>query len=273
MSDAVKRHYAREGLADAILAALARAGKNVERIELDDLAPLDEFHLRGRAATVDLARAASLRADQQVLDVGSGIGGPSRRIARDFGCRVTGVDLSEEYCGVAALLAARTGLAERCTYVAANALALPFADASFDVVWSQHASMNIADKPRLYREVRRVLTPGGALALYDVLAGPGGPAILPAPWARSEETSFLVAPQEQRRVVEAAGFAITEWHDDTEAVRAWFAARAARSGPAEPQALGVQLLLGPEFAVMARNQLRNLEERRIAVVRIVCRKR
>jgi ubiquinone/menaquinone biosynthesis C-methylase UbiE len=273
MSDAVKRHYAREGLAEAILAALERAGKNTERIELDDLAPLDEFHLRGRAASVDLARAAGLGPGQRVLDVGCGIGGPSRRIARDFGCRVTGVDLSAEYCRAATLLAARCGLADRCTYVAANALALPCADASFDVVWSQHAAMNIADKPRLYREMRRVLKPDGQLALYDVLAGPGGPAHLPAPWARSAETSFLVAPQELRDLLEAAGFSIREWHDDSEAARAWFAARAARSGAAEPQALGVQLLLGAEFAVMARNQLRNLAERRIAVIRIVCRKR
>jgi len=273
MSDAVKRHYAREGLGEAILAALARAGKDTERLELDDLAPLDEFHLRGRAATVDLARAANLRAAHEVLDVGSGVGGPSRRIARDFGCRVTGVDLSEDYARAAALLAARCGLADRCRYVTANALALPFATAAFDVVWSQHAAMNIADKPRLYREMHRVLKPGGTLALYDVLAGPGGAAILPAPWARTEETSFLVAPQELRRMLEAAGFAITAWHDDSETVRAWFAARAARGEPAEPQALGVQLLLGPEFAVMARNQLRNLAERRIAVVRIAGRKR
>ena len=273
MSDAVKQHYARAGLGEAILAALTRAGKNTERIELDDLAPLDEFHLRGRAATLDLARAAGLRADQEVLDVGSGIGGPSLRIARDFGCRVTGVDLSEDYCRVATLLAERSGLAARCSYVAANALALPCADAAFDVGWSQHAAMNIADKPRLYREMNRVLRPGGVLALYDVLAEAGGPAILPAPWARSAETSFLVAPQELRRQLEAAGFAIADWHDDSEAVRAWFAARAARVAPAEPLALGVQLLLGAEFAVMARNQLRNLAERRIAVVRIIGRKR
>jgi ubiquinone/menaquinone biosynthesis C-methylase UbiE len=272
VSDAVKQHYAREGLGEAILAALARAGKDIGRIEPDDLAPLDEFHLRGRAATLELARAAGLHAGEEVLDIGCGIGGPSRRVARDFGCRVSGIDLSEEYCRVATLLAEHCGLAQRCTYRAADALELPYEDAAFDVVWSQHAAMNIADKPRLYREMHRVLKPGGVLALYDVLAGPGGAAHYPAPWARAQETSFLVAPDELRRLLEAAGFAIAEWHDDSEAARAWFAARTAKT-TSEPPALGLQLLLGDDFAVMARNQLRNLAERRIAVVRIIGRRR
>jgi len=273
MNDAVKLHYARANLGEAILAALAAAGKDPERLDPDDLAPLDEFHLRGRAATLELARAAGLRAGQEVLDVGCGIGGPSRRIARDFGCRVTGVDLSEEYCRVATLLAARTGLAARCRYRAADALALPLDEASYDVVWSQHAAMNVADKAGFYGEMHRVLKPGGVLALYDVLAGPGGAVHLPSPWARSEETNFLVAPDALRALLESAGFSITDWHDDSDVARDWFASRAKSARDAAPPALGLQLLLGADFAPMARNQVRNLTERRIVVFRVTGRKR
>lgn len=272
LNDEITGHYARGDLGARILAALAGAGKDVDRLTPEDLAPIDEFHVRGRKATLELARAVGLHAGMRVLDVGSGLGGPSRCIAREFGCRVTGVDLTDEYCRVATMLAERTGLGHLVTYRQGDALALPVPDAEFDVVWTQHAAMNIPDKPGLYRELNRVLRPGGALALYDVLAGPTGPPLFPVPWARSPETSFLVTPDELRLVLEGAGLAVERWEDRTAAATDWFAGLARKVQETGPPRLGLHLVLGPDLAVMTRNLRRNLEEGRIVVAEVIARK-
>lgn len=184
----IQQHYTRPDLGSLILAALEKAGKDINRLAPADLAPVDEFHIRGRAATLELARAAGIDSTKQVLDVGSGVGGSSRCLAGEFGCRVTGIDLTDEYCRVAAMLSERIGLSALVSYRQGDALNLPFANDTFDVVWTEHAAMNIPNKPRLYREMYRVLKPGGTLAIYDILAGPSGPVLFPVPWARLPET-------------------------------------------------------------------------------------
>src|SRR3989304_4606074 len=224
LNEDVQRHYTRSDLGTTILRALSDAGKDVDNLKPEDLAAIDEFHIRGREATLELARAAALDASKQVLDVGSGLGGPSRCIAREFGCRVTGIDLTEEYCRVATLLAERIGLSHLVRYHQGDALNLPFPDGAFDVVWTHHAAMNIPDKATLYREMHRALKPGGALAIYDILAGPGGPVLSPVPGARSPDTSFLVTPQQLRDLLDTAGFEISIWEDTTAAARGLFTA-------------------------------------------------
>ena len=272
VNEAIQAHYTRPGLGDVILGALERAGKDLARLTPQDLAPVDEFHIRGRAATLELAKAAGLDANKRVLDVGSGIGGTSRCLAKEFGCRVTGIDLTDEYCRVAAMLSAKIGLANLVDFRQGDATRMPFADGSFDVVWTEHVAMNIADKPRLYREMHRVLKPGGTLAIYDILAGPAGPVLFPVPWARTPETSFLVSPEELRKLVQEAGFQVAEWSDTTDAARAWFVAVAEKIRKEGLPPLGFHLLVGAEFAAMAQNQRLNLEQGRIALAQVIARK-
>jgi MPBQ/MSBQ methyltransferase len=266
------RHYVPGDLATAVLAAIEKSGRDPRRLTLEDLAPMDEFHVRGREATLELARAADLLAGQRVLDVGSGLGGPSRCLTRTFACRVTGVDRTGEYCRVAAMLAARVGLSHLVTYLQGDALDLPFRDGAFDVVWTQHAAMNIRDKPRLYGEMSRVLRPRGVLALYDVLAGPSGPVRFPVPWGRGPATSFLVAPSELRQLLEEGGFAIERWDDTTAAALAWYASLSGKSREPGAPALGLHVVLGPEFALMARNLRQGLGEGRVILAQVVARK-
>lgn len=269
VNEDIQQHYARPDLGTVILAALARAGKDIEALAPEDLAPVDEFHIRGRQATLELARAAGIAADQYVLDVGSGIGGPSRCLAHQFGCRVAGIDLTDEYCRVATMLAERVGLSRLVTYRQGDALSLPFPDAVFDVVWSQHVAMNISDKATLYREMYRVLKPGGVLAINDILAGAAGPVVFPVPWARVPETSFLATPDELRRLLEAAGFTVVSWEDTTTAAREWFIALAEKIQQHGLPPLGFHLLMGSDFQLMAQNQRRNLEEGRIVLAQVV----
>lgn len=268
----IQEHYARPDLGQRILDALEKAGKDINRLTPADLAPIDEFHIRGRAATLELARSAGLDSTKKVLDVGSGLGGSSRCLAREFGCQVTGIDLTDEYCRVAEMLSERAGLSTHVEFLQGDALELPFADATFDVVWTEHAAMNIPDKARLYGEMHRVLKPGGTLAIYDILAGPAGPVHFPVPWARTPETSFLVTPDELRRALEQAGFGIVDWADTTDAARKWFASLAEKIAKEGLPPLGFHLLLGPDFKAMAQNQRRNLEQGRIVLARVVAKR-
>jgi MPBQ/MSBQ methyltransferase len=236
------------------------------------LAPIDEFHIRGRAATLELARIARVDATKRVLDVGSGMGGASRCLAREFRCRVTGIDLTEEYCSAAAMLSAWMGLAGLVDYRQGDATRLPFPDASFDIVSTEHAAMNIPDKPKLYAEMHRVLKPGGTLAIYDILAGPSGSVLIPVPWARTPAASFLVTPDELRSLLDEAGFNVEAWLDTTDAARAWFVALAEKIRNEGMPPLGFHVLLGSDFQAMAQNQRRNLEDGRIVLVQVVAKK-
>jgi len=269
VNEAIQTHYGRGELAEHILAALQQAGVDIRQLSVATLAPIDEFHIRGREATLELARAAGLHAACHILDIGSGIGGTSRCLAQEFGCRVTGIDLTEEYCQVAAMLTAKVGLEERIDYRQGDATNLPFEDNQFDVVWTEHVAMNIPDKQRFYSEMYRVLKPGGTLAIYDVLAGASGPVLFPVPWARTPETSFLVSAEALQDLLRAAGFTISSWKDSTAEAREWFTKLAEKIRRDGFPPLGFHLLMGPDFREMAQNQGRNLEEGRITLAQIV----
>jgi SAM-dependent methyltransferase len=257
-------HYGRKDLMDVVLAGLAKAGKADGPLTPEDLAPIDQFHSRGKDGTVDMARHARIGAVDRVLDVGGGIGGAARLLAREYGCHVTVVDLTEEFVRVGTMLTARAGLADRVAFRHGNALALPFPDGAFDVVWTQHSTMNIADKDGLTRELARVLAPSGRLAMHEILAGPSEPVHFPVPWARRPELSFLDTPEGFRARPAKLGLAERAWEDSTDASLEWFAARATNV-PSTPPPLGLHLVLGTETRAMFGNLLRNLRENRVRV--------
>src|SRR5580692_2057714 len=173
--DGVRDHYRATGLTERLKAALKTFGPEEQRLTPSQLATLDQFHTRGLAATTELAKLADITADMSVLDVGSGVGGPARFLAATYGCQVTGVDLSESFVDAARYLTERTGQSGQVSFQTASALELPFDDGRFDVALLQHVAMNISDRARLYREIRRVLKSGGRFATFDVVLNSGEP--------------------------------------------------------------------------------------------------
>ena len=263
--DGVRNHYRATGLAERLKNALVALGPEEQRLKPEQLASLDQFHTRGVAATDELAKLVGITSDMLVLDVGSGVGGPARYLAATYGCRVTGVDLSEPFVDAARYLTERTGQSGQVSFQAASALELPFDDGRFDAVLLQHVAMNIAARPLLYHEIRRVLNADGRFATFDVVSIDCEPHY-PMPWARTPATSFLLTAAAAREAIESAGFRTLAWRDDTESARVW-AAQLRASGPLPSPNLGV--VMGPDFALFTANLGRNLLEGRLGILTAV----
>ena len=270
--ESVEKHYGRGRILDSILASLRQMGKDPARLQPEDLAPVDEFHVRGREATVELAGRGALMPGARVLDVGCGLGGSARYLALEHGCQVTGIDLTEEYIEVANALAKLVGLSDRTRFQQANALAMPFADGEFDVVWTQHVQMNIEDKKTLYREIARVTKRGGRFLFHDIFAGDGGPIHFPVPWAEDASISFLAKPDDVKRMLEDSGFVLRDWVDTTAPSVQWSAAMIERVKASGPPPLGTHLLMGQTAKTKIETVIRNLREGRLVVYQACAQK-
>jgi len=259
----IDAYWGRENLAEAMLAALAAQGADLDALTPETAAPVDQFHGGGKPATDRLARLARTAPGTQVLDVGGGFGGPSRTLAVEFGCLVTTVDLTASYVRAAQALTTRMRLDDRVSHHVGNALALPFPDETFDLVWTQNSGMNIADKERLYAGFHRVLRPGGLLALQEPMTGAVTPLLYPVMWARDPSTSFLRPPAEMRAVIEGAGLRLRVWDDVT----------AETAGPPTAAAIPAhsiqRLVMGDAIDEIIRVGHRNRDEGRLVSIQAV----
>lgn len=273
MSD-VAAHYSRGNLLERLEAALKDDGVDPRRPDLERLAPYDHFHGRGIGATKEMADSLEIAPADHILDIGSGIGGPARYLARRFGCRVTGIDLTGEFCEVARHLSRLLGFAGKTEFEQGDALVMPFENGTFDGAYSMNVSMNIDDKAAFYREIRRVLKPGGWLMLSEIARGSGAEVDYPTPWARSAQASFLVTMEDTVRGLERAGFEIEHSRDTREQTLA-FGARSrelVERGEKAPHR-AVQLIHGEIAAQAMANTARALAEHRVVPVEVLCRKR
>ena len=269
----IARHYSSGTLLARLNVALVDDGADPAHPTMEALAPYDQFHGRGLEATEQIASMLEVAAQDHLLDIGSGIGGPARYMAHRFGCGVTGIDLTSEFCDVARYLTRLLGLESKVNFELGDALKMPFADASFDGAYSMNVSMNIADKPALYREIRRVLKPGGWLMLSELAKGPGAPLDYPTPWAATAASSFLATPEETRAGLEAEGFEVVAFRDTAEEGRAYSVRSKAMVERGEkPPHRAVQLIHGENAVAAMRNSSRGAAEGRFIPIEVLSRR-
>ena len=262
----IETQYSTGASQQAIEQALAAAGKDLGHLLPQDLALLEDFHTMGRIATTQLADLAEITSGDEVLDAGSGIGGTARYVAGRSRCHVAAVDLTGEYCQIARWLNQLAGLDDRITVHQADVTDLPFQNATFTLMFSQHVQMNVADKALLYQEARRVLAHGGRLAVWDIAAGGNGGPDFPVPWADRPEYSHLTTPGQLRTAIETSGFEIEHWSDLTDHA----AATMQTLLTLPPSPAGLQAFV-PNFGAKARNLTAALADGRLRAIQGIAR--
>ena len=271
---AVSEHYLHGDLLKAIQAAIPRLGKTLDSITIEDLAPVDEFHIGGRQATEHFVGQLNISEQDHILDVGCGLGGASRYVANRYNNHVTGIDLTEEYIETGNVLCAWVKLDQHISLHQGSALSMPFQDETFDGAYMMHVGMNIDDKARLFNEIYRVLRPGACFGVYDVMRDKHGELTYPVPWATEKSTSNLAAPDQYRYALESAGFVVSRENNRRDFAVDFFkrlAEKVAADGGLPP--LGLHILMQQSTAVKINNMIENIAAEYIAPVEIIAHKR
>jgi ubiquinone/menaquinone biosynthesis C-methylase UbiE len=263
---AISKHYGISGILNSILEALEISGKELHTLKPDDLSPIDEFHTRGKESTVEIANLAQIQPYNTVLDVGCGLGGSARYIANQHGCSVVGIDLTDEYVDVANKLTEFVHLTDKVSFKQGSALELPFPSENFDIVWTEHTQMNIADKEKFYGEMGRVLKPQGRLVFHDVFLGTTSEPHYPTPWAEYDSLSSLCTQEEAKTAIQKSNLEIKDWKDKSEQSLEFFKEMIKKTEKSGPPPLGFHLLMGKTAKTKLLNLARNLEEKRTSVV-------
>ncbi len=263
--EAINNQYGQTNLGSKILTALQSEGKySIESIQ-ESLKRIEELHSRGRKATIELAQKAGLNENMKVLDVGSGIGGPARTLATEFGSHITGIDLCKEYCQAANVINQRLDLSKKIEIQQGNALEMPFDDGSFDFVMIQHVLMNIEDKKRLFLQIHRVLRPKGTLGIYTICSGKKSPIFFPVVWANDSNLSFLLSSQKLLQLIKSNDFKELSWNDDTSKIIEGFQRKRSKTPSKIPRSINFELVI-PNISEKGRNIIRNFKEGRIVVI-------
>jgi len=260
----LETHYSADDIEGRILAGLRAAGLDPDqRLSPDALSALDHFHTGGLKASHELMEMARIRAEDRVLDIGAGLAGSARMLASALGCHVDCIEMSADYCTGAKLLNRLTDMEEKINVHQGSALDLPFPDNSFDVVWMQNVGMNIADKPRLYSEIARVLKPGGRYAFQEMTAGNEATAYYPLPWASDPTDNYLVSSDEMHAILDDCGLVVEVFEDTSDA---HLNRSASNATPAAQGQLGLAVFVD-NLSEKATNARRSLEEGQVRLVR------
>jgi len=270
---AVSEHYTHGKLLGAIRACVAKLGKTIDSITIEDLAPVDEFHIGGRLATNNLLDQVNFREQDHILDVGCGLGGVSRFIARKYNNRVTGIDLTQEYIDVGTVLCDWLSLDKQVTLCQGSALSMPFENETFDGALMLHVGMNIEDKVQLFAEVYRLLRPGAFFAVYDVMRTNVGELIYPVPWTAEYSTCRLSTPGEYQEALRCAGFNEARVNNRRDfALKLFDKMRAKKAANGSLPSLGLHTLMQKKTAVMVKNMIGGIAADIIAPVELIVQK-
>ena len=268
----IEDHWAHGDAYSRVAAAVKAAGKSLDSLTIDDLAPVDHFHARGFPATVELADQLPVNPGNHLLDIGCGVGGPARYFAQRFDCRVSGIDITRPFVEAANKLTALLHMTAQVFIQHGDGQRLPFPDAMFDGAYTQHVTMNVPDRAQFFAETWRVLKPGAFFAITEHGLGPVGNLHYPVPWTTDGTGEWLVPPERTRELLTAAGFDDIKIEDTGPKYVAFYTKVIALEEQGALPPLGLHVLLGDDTVLRARNSMRNIEERRTHPAQVICRK-
>lgn len=270
---AVSESYFHGNLLNAIQASIGKLGKTVDSVTVEDLGPVDEFHIGGRSATKSFLDQLNFSDQDHILDVGSGLGGATRFVANTYGSRVTGIDLSQEYTETGKALNNWVKLDKQITLQQGSALTMPFEDETFDGGFMLHIGMNIEDKVKLFSEIYRVLRPGATFGVYDIMRQNGGELSFPVPWATDKSTNKLATPDQYKQALSDAGFEVSSENNRSEFALEFFKLmRAKTETNGGPAPLGLHTLMKDSTSLKLKNMVDNIAAGYIAPVEIIAHK-
>lgn len=274
MADAkdISDHWGKGDIYARILDKMKLAGLDPAAVTVEQLAPVDHFHARGFPATVELADALPINPGDRLVDIGCGIGGPARYLAKRFDCHVDGIDITAPFVDAANKLSALVGMEDALSFQHGDGQKLPYDDEMFDGGYAQHVTMNVADRGVFFGEAFRVLKPGAFFALTEHGLGEVGEPHHPVPWSEDGSGAYLMRPADTAAALEAAGFANIETTDTGEKYLKGYKAAIKLAEEGKAPVFGVHILLGDLAPQIVRNAARNIEERRTHPVQIICNK-
>lgn len=270
--DQVADHYTHGSLENTILAGLEVMKNSTDAEDVDLLSGVDEFHIGGRSATQAMFEKLEIAPSHRVLDVGCGLGGTARLLTTLAGCRVSGADLTPEYVEVGNSLNQKLGLDDKIDLHVANALSMPFENASFDRATMLHVGMNIADKSALFAEMARTTKSGALCGIYDVMRLDNALLAYPVAWAADESTSFVAPIKDYRRKLEENGFEVLSVTEKADVAIKFFEAIKARVAASGPPPLGLHIVMGKDAPTKVGNMAKNVAKGSIAPVEIIARR-
>lgn len=270
----VSDHYLHGSLIDTIEAALHIIGKTTDTVTIEDLAPVDEFHVGGRAATDHLLNQLNIAKESHLLDVGCGLGGTARYVAKKYHNHVTGIDLTAEYIEAGEVLSGWLNLDSQVFLDQGSALSMPYQNNTFDGSYMLHVGMNIEDKATLFKEIYRTLKPGASLGIYDIMRQQKGELAYPVPWATDSNTSQLSTLEFYEKALMDAGFEISGINNRRDfSIEFFKRVRAKAQKNKTPSPLGLHILMQESSADKVRNMMSNISNDLMSPVEIIAIKR
>ena len=268
----IENFWTRGDIFSRVHQAMSETGLINKKLEIEELFPIDQYHARGIAATVDLGKRMPISKNQKIIDIGCGLGGPARYYAKEFKCFITGIDITPSFIEIGNEFNRLTSMSDNVELLVGNGEVLDFDNETFDGAYSQHVTMNISNREKFFSEAFRVLKKDSFFAFTEHGLGPEGNPIFPLPWANSLEMSFLLPPQKTISILKDTGFSDIKIIKTAEKYISGYEKLIKLKSENKKTVLGIHVIGGDSMNERSKNSMESIKENRTLPFEIVCKK-